>query len=105
MMRLMLLAILFCLMGTQAHAATRIKDIVSVQGVRPNQLIGYGLVIGLNGTGDSLRNAPFTGQSIQSMLDRMGETSHQKRRPVADLRCVRRSTTGPHQHMAGGWKW
>ena len=53
-------------------AATRIKDIVSIGGVRPNQLVGYGLVIGLNGTGDSLRNAPFTEQSLQSMLDRMG---------------------------------
>ena len=43
-----------------------------MQGVRANQLVGYGLVIGLNGTGDSLRNAPFTEQSLQSMLDRMG---------------------------------
>ena len=56
----------------QAGAAIRIKDIVAVQGVRANQLVGYGLVIGLNGTGDSLRNAPFTEQSLQSMLDRMG---------------------------------
>jgi flagellar P-ring protein precursor FlgI len=55
-----------------AHAGTRIKDIISVKGVRANQLVGYGLVIGLNGTGDSLRNSPFTEQSIQSMLDRMG---------------------------------
>jgi flagellar P-ring protein precursor FlgI len=58
-------------MGASA-SATRIKDIVSIGGVRPNQLVGYGLVIGLNGTGDSLRNAPFTEQSLQSMLDRMG---------------------------------
>lgn len=55
-----------------AGAATRIKDITSVQGVRANQLVGYGLVVGLNGTGDSLRNAPFTEQSLQSMLDQMG---------------------------------
>lgn len=55
-----------------ASAATRIKDIADVKGVRGNQLVGYGLVIGLNGTGDSLRSAPFTQQSIQSMLDRMG---------------------------------
>jgi flagellar P-ring protein precursor FlgI len=55
-----------------AGSFTRIKDIVSVGGVRANQLVGYGLVIGLNGTGDSLRNAPFTDQSLQSMLDRMG---------------------------------
>jgi flagellar basal body P-ring protein FlgI len=52
--------------------ATRIKDVVAVTGVRSNQLLGYGLVIGLNGTGDSLRNSPFTEQSLQSMLDRMG---------------------------------
>jgi flagellar P-ring protein FlgI len=53
-------------------APTRIKNIVSIQGVRNNQLVGYGLVIGLNGTGDSLRNSPFTEQSLQAMLDRMG---------------------------------
>ncbi|MDX2308822.1 MAG: flagellar basal body P-ring protein FlgI [Hyphomicrobium sp.] len=51
---------------------TRVKDIVSLEGARGNHLFGYGLVIGLNGTGDSLRNAPFTQQSFQSMLDRMG---------------------------------
>lgn len=72
MTRRFLLACALCLCGLQATAATRIKDIVSVQGVRANQLVGYGLVIGLNGTGDSLRNAPFTEQSLQSMLDRMG---------------------------------
>lgn len=55
-----------------AGAATRIKDITSVQGVRDNQLIGYGLVIGLQGTGDTLRNSPFTEQAMQSMLDRLG---------------------------------
>jgi flagellar P-ring protein precursor FlgI len=53
-------------------APTRIKDIVTVNGVRSNQLVGYGLVVGLNGTGDGLRNSPFTEQSLQSMLDRMG---------------------------------
>ena len=41
-----------------AQAASRIKDLVSIEGVRSNQLVGYGLVVGLNGTGDSLRNAP-----------------------------------------------
>ena len=53
-------------------AHSRIKDIVSFEGVRENQLVGYGLVVGLNGTGDSLRNAPFTQQSLQSMLERLG---------------------------------
>jgi flagellar P-ring protein precursor FlgI len=57
---------------TGAEAGTRIKDISSVQGVRDNQLIGYGLVIGLQGTGDTMRNSPFTEQSLQSMLDKLG---------------------------------
>ncbi|MCF8473583.1 MAG: flagellar basal body P-ring protein FlgI [Emcibacter sp.] len=55
-----------------AHAASRIKDLVSIEGVRENQLVGYGLVVGLNGTGDSLRNAPYTEQSIVAMLERLG---------------------------------
>lgn len=51
---------------------TRIKDIVSIESVRENQLIGYGLVVGLNGTGDSLNNSPFTEQSLLAMLERLG---------------------------------
>lgn len=54
------------------NAASRIKDIAEFQGIRDNLLIGYGLVVGLNGTGDSLRNAPFTKQSLESMLERLG---------------------------------
>jgi flagellar P-ring protein precursor FlgI len=57
----------------EAHAAAaRIKDIVDFEGIRENQLVGYGLVVGLNGTGDSLNNSPFTKQSLQSMLERLG---------------------------------
>jgi flagellar P-ring protein precursor FlgI len=56
----------------QLGQPTRIKNIVTVRGVRANQLVGYGIVIGLNGTGDTLRNSPFTEQSLQAMLDRMG---------------------------------
>lgn len=57
----------------ESSAATaRIKDIVDFEGVRENQLVGYGLVVGLNGTGDSLNNSPFTKQSLQSMLERLG---------------------------------
>lgn len=55
-----------------SNAMVRIKDIASLQGVRDNQLVGYGLVIGLKGSGDSLRNSPFTEQSLQSMLDSLG---------------------------------
>ena len=53
-------------------AAPRIKDLVDFEGIRENQLIGYGLVVGLNGTGDSLSSAPFTRQSLQAMLERLG---------------------------------
>jgi flagellar P-ring protein precursor FlgI len=53
-------------------APARIKDIVDMEGIRENQLVGYGLVVGLNGTGDSLNNSPFTRQSLQSMLERLG---------------------------------
>ncbi|MFT4252871.1 MAG: flagellar basal body P-ring protein FlgI [Caulobacter sp.] len=55
-----------------AAAKSRIKDIVAVEGVRDNPLIGYGIVVGLNGTGDSLRNAPMTKQSMESLLERQG---------------------------------
>ena len=73
MMPRILLALLFVALGAADVAASvRIKDITAIQGVRANQLVGYGLVVGLNGTGDSLRNSPFTEQSLQSMLDQMG---------------------------------
>src|SRR4051812_18290336 len=72
MMRL-LFALMFALASVVgAGAAVRIKDVTSLRGARDAQLIGYGLVVGLQGTGDSLRNAPFTDQALQSMLDRMG---------------------------------
>lgn len=51
---------------------SRIKDIVDIEGVRENQLVGYGLVVGLNGTGDGLNNSPFTEQSLIAMLERLG---------------------------------
>jgi flagellar P-ring protein precursor FlgI len=56
----------------EALAGSRIKDIVEVEGVRENALIGYGLVVGLNGTGDNLRNSPQAKQSQEAMLERMG---------------------------------
>lgn len=59
------------LMSSVAHAE-RIKDIASIQGVRVNQLFGYGLVVGLDGTGDQTTQTPFTTQSVSSMLTQMG---------------------------------
>lgn len=55
-----------------AEAQSRIKDIVAIEGVRDNLLVGYGLVVGLNGSGDTLANAPFTTQSLVGMLERLG---------------------------------
>src|SRR5215470_7021898 len=72
MMTRLLLALILLVSAAAAQAAVRIKDIADIRGLRENQIVGYGLVMGLNGTGDSLRNAPFTEQSLQSMLDNMG---------------------------------
>ena len=58
--------------ASPAAATSRIKDLANIEGVRQNQLVGYGLVVGLNGTGDTLNNIPFTKQSLQAMLERMG---------------------------------
>ena len=55
-----------------AKALSRIKDVAQIEGVRQNQLVGYGLVVGLNGTGDTLNNSPFTRQSLVAMLERLG---------------------------------
>jgi len=65
-------AAVLVLAGEPAFASSRVKDLVEVEGIRDNMLVGYGLVVGLNGTGDSLKNAPFTQQSIQTMLERLG---------------------------------
>ena len=54
--------------------AMRIKEVASVQGVRTNQLVGYGLVVGLDGTGDQVTSSPFTGQSLAALLQQMGVT-------------------------------
>ena len=70
-----ILAVLFTLAGMlisgMSHAE-RLKDLASIQGVRQNQLIGYGLVVGLDGSGDQTTQTPFTVQSVASMLQQMG---------------------------------
>ena len=68
----MLLMFLIPAQADVGASAARIKDIADFEGVRENQLVGYGLVVGLNGTGDSLNNSPFTKQSLEAMLERMG---------------------------------
>lgn len=68
-MKTILLVIITCLVSESSYAV-RIKDVVNIRGVRENQLIGYGLVVGLNGTGDSALE--FTSKSMKRMLDKLG---------------------------------
>ncbi|MGK2284485.1 flagellar basal body P-ring protein FlgI [Pedomonas sp. V897] len=78
-----------------AQGASRIKDIVDFENVRENQLVGYGLVVGLNGTGDMLRNAPFTEQSMKSMLDRLGINMRDLRMNTKNVAAVTVTATLP----------
>src|SRR5664280_801709 len=72
-LRAVILAVLMTAFAMpNAGATSRIKDLANIEGVRQNQLIGYGLVVGLNGTGDTLNNSPFTKQSLTAMLERLG---------------------------------
>ncbi|MEM9233526.1 MAG: flagellar basal body P-ring protein FlgI [Pseudomonadota bacterium] len=66
------LAVVLMLTGPAGASDVRLKDLVSVEGVRGNDLIGYGLVVGLNGTGDTLRNSPYTEEALSSLLQRLG---------------------------------
>src|SRR5262245_39150130 len=68
------LALVVLLLTSGSAHAERVKDLVSVAGVRGNQLVGYGLVVGLDGTGDQTSQAPFTIQSIKNMLAKFGVT-------------------------------
>ncbi|MCP4924207.1 MAG: hypothetical protein GY915_09340 [bacterium] len=64
--------------ATYSAASVRLKDIVHFEGVRGNQLVGYGLVVGLSGTGDDAKTSPFTGESLVSMLERLGVSVRSK---------------------------
>lgn len=68
------LSALILLLVTTAAQAERIRDLTSVQGVRQNSLIGYGLVVGLDGTGDQTTQTPFTTQTLNNMLSQLGIT-------------------------------
>lgn len=87
---------------SSAYGATsRIKDIAAIEGVRDNMLIGYGLVVGLNGTGDSLNNAPFTRQSIEGMLERMGVSVRDQNVNTANVAAVMVTANLPAFSMQG----
>ncbi|MBO4644824.1 MAG: flagellar basal body P-ring protein FlgI, partial [Alphaproteobacteria bacterium] len=67
-----LIAMPLLIWAASANASSRIKDISDIEGVRENYLIGYGLVVGLNGTGDSISSMAFTEESLIGMLERLG---------------------------------
>ena len=94
---------MLALMGTTAPAVagSRIKDIVQFEGVRENQLVGYGLVVGLAGTGDSLRNAPMTKQSVESMLERLGVNTRDATMDTKNVAAVMVTSSLPPFAAAG----
>ena len=69
---ILLAAFSAALLAFPTAADTRIRDIVDVEGIRQNDLVGYGIVVGLNGTGDTVKNSPFTEDSLSYMLERLG---------------------------------
>jgi flagellar P-ring protein precursor FlgI len=91
----MALLILSSLSSAAYAKTTRIKDIVDFEGVRDNQLVGYGLVVGLNGTGDSLNNSPFTEQSLVSMLERLGVSTRGQNLNTGNVAAVMVTATLP----------
>ena len=83
------------LTSTAVEARSRIKDIADFEGVRDNMLVGYGLVVGLNGSGDSLRNSTFTAQSLESMLERLGVSTRGKKINTKNVAAVMVTATLP----------
>jgi flagellar P-ring protein FlgI len=90
-----LAALLLVLPGAPASALSRIKDIADFEGVRDNMLVGYGLVVGLNGTGDQLNNAIFTRESLIGMLERMGVNARDSALRTANVAAVMVTATLP----------
>jgi flagellar P-ring protein FlgI len=97
----LVLIVLILTMFGMAGSATRIKDIAYLQGVRGKQLIGYGLVVGLNSTGDTQRST-FTLQSVTSMLKRFGITVPQADLRLRNVAAVMVTTTAPGFAKEGG---
>jgi flagellar P-ring protein precursor FlgI len=96
--RLYLTVLALCAFGAWAlpsHAASRIKDIADFEGVRDNMLVGYGLVVGLNGTGDTLNQAIFTRESLIGMLERLGVNARDNSLRTANVAAVMVTGTLP----------
>lgn len=103
MRRLLLCAIILaCLPLTLGASPIRIKDLVEFDGVRANDLVGYGLVVGLNGTGDGLRNAPFTEEIMSNLLERLGVNVSGEQFQPKNVAAVFVTSTLPPFARAGG---
>ncbi len=89
------LASVFAAGTAPSHAASRIKDIADFEGVRDNMLVGYGLVVGLNGTGDTLNQAIFTRESLIGMLERLGVNARDTSLRTANVAAVMVTATLP----------
>ncbi|MCE3233073.1 MAG: flagellar basal-body P-ring protein FlgI [Rickettsiaceae bacterium] len=83
------------LFATSAHSASRIKDIVYFEGVRENTLLGYGLVVGLSGTGDNLKNSPFTEKGLAQFLTKLGINSNGTNLKTKNVAAVTITATFP----------
>lgn len=102
-MRKTILAFIFCVLPTLLSASPiRIKDLVEFDGVRSNDLVGYGLVVGLNGTGDGLRNAPFTEEIMSNLLERLGVNVSGEQFQPKNVAAVFVTATLPPFARAGG---
>jgi len=89
------LAFVLLLTASNAHAASRIKDVAGFEGVRDNVLVGYGLVVGLNGTGDDLMRVGATRQSLLGMLERLGINTRDDRLETDNVAAVVITATLP----------
>lgn len=103
MIRALIASLVFLLVSLPATASPiRIKDLVEFDGVRGNDLIGYGLVVGLNGTGDGLRNAPFTEEIMANILERLGVNVAGEQFRPQNVAAVLVTATLPPFSRAGG---
>ena len=101
--RLSLLAAAFLIaVSPEAYAFSRIKDLTDIEGMRSNMLMGYGLVVGLTNTGDSVQNAPFTKQAMQTMLERLGVNTRGATVNTKDVAAVMVTASLPPFAAQGG---
>lgn len=101
-LRAALLSVASLFAQTASAEAIRIKDLVEFDGVRGNDLVGYGLVVGLNGTGDGLRNSPFTEEIMSNLLERLGVNVTGEQFQPKNVAAVFVTATLPPFSRAGG---